>query len=259
MQATSFAALATAAAIALAIAQPAAAKAARRYRGILPCADCSALRVDLTLVPGKAASSGRYRETLTYIATRDGDRSFTSRGEWKAARDGAAGSTRMLYRLRDSRSGERALLAGEGERSLRFLDADGGEIASPLPEVLWRAERRYTGPARIVEDAAGDGELVLRPGQELVVRLRSNPSTGYRWTRASESTGDPLALAASPSFARDPAREAMVGAGGVESWRFLASGVGHATLRFEYRRPWEKGAAPARTVSFDVNVREPTD
>lgn len=259
MQATSFTALAGAIAIALASAHPAWAKAPCRYRGILPCADCSALRVDLTLLPGKTSSSGTYRETLTYVATRDGDRSFTSRGEWKAARDEAAGSTRTLYRLRDFKSGERTLLAAQGERSLRFLDADGGEIASPVPEVLWRAERRFTGPARVVEDAAGAGEIVLRPGQELVVRLRGNPSTGYRWTRASESAGDPLALAASPSFASDPTREGTVGAGGVESWRFLASGVGHATLRFEYRRPWEKDAAAAGTASFEVTVRDPTD
>jgi inhibitor of cysteine peptidase len=98
--------------------------------------------------------------------------------------------------------------------------------------------------------------LVLKPGQELIVRLASNPTTGYRWTLGEASTRA-LAMGAAPAYKQDAAAKGLSGAGGVETWRFLAIAPGRGRLELEYRRPWERDAAPAQNVVFDVEVRNP--
>ena len=106
----------------------------------------------------------------------------------------------------------------------------------------------------IVDISAAETRVALRPGQELVVRLRSNPSTGYSWTIGARATGV-LVSAGPPAFEPDPKSAGRVGAGGVEAFRFTAAAAGREALRFEYRRPWEKDAAPASTAIVDVDVR----
>jgi inhibitor of cysteine peptidase len=46
----------------------------------------------------------------------------------------------------------------------------------------------------------------------------------------------------------------LVGAGGTEIWRFRATKAGRQILRMAYVRPWEKGVAPVKIVSFSVVV-----
>jgi predicted secreted protein len=53
---------------------------------------------------------------------------------------------------------------------------------------------------------------------------------------------------------QEHAAGSTVGAGGVEVWRFKAMKAGRQGLQFEYRRPWEKGAPPAKIVTFSVTV-----
>jgi inhibitor of cysteine peptidase len=47
----------------------------------------------------------------------------------------------------------------------------------------------------------------------------------------------------------------MVGAGGTEIWTFRAVRKGKTTLTLGYVRPWEKGIAPVKTVSWPITVR----
>jgi len=56
-------------------------------------------------------------------------------------------------------------------------------------------------------------------------------------------------------YARLDTASGAVGGAGVETWSFLASASGRQELRFEYRRPWEPTAAPARSVTFVITVR----
>jgi predicted secreted protein len=37
-------------------------------------------------------------------------------------------------------------------------------------------------------------------------------------------------------------------------WRFKAVKAGRQGLQFEYRRPWEKSAPPAKVVTYSVTV-----
>jgi predicted secreted protein len=76
--------------------------------------------------------------------------------------------------------------------------------------------------------------------------MSSNRSTGYRWTLAPASGGVLTALG-EPVYKPAYTPTGGVGSGGVEAWSFVASQSGRQKLRFEYRRPWERGAAAARS------------
>jgi predicted secreted protein len=225
-----------------------------RYVGILPCADCPALRMDLVLRGGPSTSSGRYEERLTYV---DRGRVASSAGRWRIVHGSAADPSATLYRLTDARSGSSELLRVEGDRSLRIVDDQGRDIPSPIAQVLWRAEPRFAGKPLVVDKADAQRTLALNPGQELVVRLASNPTTGYRWT-LGEAPMTALALSATPAYKQDAGAKGLMGAGGVETWRFLAIAPGRAKLALEYRRPWEHDTSPAETIAFDVQVRSST-
>jgi inhibitor of cysteine peptidase len=92
----------------------------------------------------------------------------------------------------------------------------------------------------------------MQVGQDLLVSLPSNPSTGYAW---QVETIDPTVLqqvggGEYQSLTSTP----RPGAGGIESFRFKAVGPGQAPLRLVYRRSFEEGE-PAEIFFVQVVVR----
>jgi inhibitor of cysteine peptidase len=99
------------------------------------------------------------------------------------------------------------------------------------------------GAVMITPESAGR-TIELQSGQELLVRLPSNPATGYRW-----------ALEGLPSFERNPNGANTPSAPGFEIWRFTLARKGQQVLTFDYRLPWDGDAPPAHQLSFTVTVR----
>lgn len=100
-----------------------------------------------------------------------------------------------------------------------------------------------------ISDSGGTASLV--PYQPLVVRLPSNPSTGYVWSYVV--AGDDV-LRLDTITGEAPAADGMVGVPGLEVWSFRAQGAGRAVLTYIYARPWEKNALPAKTFMLNVEV-----
>lgn len=124
------------------------------------------------------------------------------------------------------------------------------EDSAPVP----REEPSPAMPAIALSEADAGKTVDVERGQEIVVRLSSNRTTGYGWTLASSGAGI-LASTGDAVYMLDSTATNMAGAGGVESWSFKANQSGQEELRFEYRRPWEQTTAPAKTVSFTIRVR----
>jgi inhibitor of cysteine peptidase len=137
------------------------------------------------------------------------------------------------------------MLAACGSSSDALFDADDPNEEDVMEQV---------NPEAVLEISAADNgrTLELAAGQILVVSLDSNPTTGYGW-EVSEIDGALLAQAGEPEYVQGGA-EGMVGAGGMETYRFVASGSGQTTLTLIYHRAWEKGVAPIDTFSVDVVV-----
>ena len=77
----------------------------------------------------------------------------------------------------------------------------------------------------------------LHVGQQLILSLPSNPTTGYRWAIQDSAGGVLRSLG--PEVYSTPDDDAVIGAAGHSTWRFQAAASGEATLRLAYQRTWE--------------------
>lgn len=136
-------------------------------------------------------------------------------------------------------------------RILLLLPLLSGACATPSPqaEVIEVDCERFSA-------TAGDQVRLTRwvsvgKGATVVVRLCSNPSTGFGWGEAVISSSEVLT-----QQARDyvPPQTAMPGAAGMEQWRFLAVGQGQCTVSLSYTQPWDGGEAGAREFELHVEV-----
>jgi inhibitor of cysteine peptidase len=110
-------------------------------------------------------------------------------------------------------------------------------------------------PVTVTEDDAGNA-VELQQGQELIVRLAGNPSTGYEWQMSQSGLGGLEEATGSPAFESDlPEGENRPGAGGTEVWNFTARATGQLNLSFEYKRSWEQDVPATKTVSYVVEVK----
>ena len=100
-----------------------------------------------------------------------------------------------------------------------------------------------------LSDSGGTASLI--PYQPLVVRLPTNPSTGYTWSYTV--AGDQV-LVLDTVTGEAPAPDGMAGVPGLEVWSFRAQGTGRAVLTYIYARPWEKNALPAKIFTLNVEV-----
>ncbi|WP_025109195.1 protease inhibitor I42 family protein [Pseudomonas sp. H1h] len=92
----------------------------------------------------------------------------------------------------------------------------------------------------------------LSNGQNLIVMLPSNPTTGYRWAIQDSAGGVLRAL--SPEVYSSPKDSGMVGAGGFSTWRFQAFATGTGRLRLTSQQPWEPEVTPAETFDCAISV-----
>jgi predicted secreted protein len=89
-------------------------------------------------------------------------------------------------------------------------------------------------------------------GQDFVIALESNPSTGYSWRLAKPLPGM-LKLQDKKYIAAEPQ---LIGSGGKEEWTFKAVRRGKATIVFEYVRPWEEKTPPVKQRRFFIVVKK---
>ena len=104
-----------------------------------------------------------------------------------------------------------------------------------------------SGPVSLTAADAGK-TIELKIGQTLQVSLAGNKTTGYNWVLAPM---DPALLeqVGDPDYKPDSSK---LGSPGVLTLKFKAATAGQAVLHLDYKRSWEKAAAPDRT--FEVNV-----
>jgi inhibitor of cysteine peptidase len=96
---------------------------------------------------------------------------------------------------------------------------------------------------------ADDGTShTLRVGEELVLALPENPTTGSRW---QVTAGTPVLVESGSDYAM---RSAATGAGGTRTLRFTATAPGDAELRLVHHQPWNPDDPYATTFTVTVHV-----
>ena len=117
--------------------------------------------------------------------------------------------------------------------------AAGGALLAFLAPLAW-------GHERATDTVTG------KVGERFSIRLDANPTTGYRWRLATAPDPHVATLVGSTYEANDGGR---TGAGGEETWTFVARGPGRTHIVFEYLRPWETAEPAIRRHAVHVTVR----
>jgi inhibitor of cysteine peptidase len=102
----------------------------------------------------------------------------------------------------------------------------------------------------ILTEQDNGGHVAARTGDELVLRLPENISTGYRWA-VDDASPKILELENARS---EPAPAAAVGAGGDALFRFRVVGGGSGKLSLKYWRQWEGDASIVKRFAVTVEA-----
>lgn len=96
--------------------------------------------------------------------------------------------------------------------------------------------------------------VTVRAGQEFLIALPSNPTTGYSWT--AKASNPDVAIFGSANERSNVRGRTVMGAGGQQLFVLDATHVGTAKVVFSYGRPWLKGTVPTRTQTFTIKITQ---
>ncbi|KAF1066360.1 MAG: hypothetical protein GAK45_01943 [Pseudomonas citronellolis] len=122
-----------------------------------------------------------------------------------------------------------------------------------LPLLLLAACASQPKPVVTLENASDCAPLKLHTGQELVLILPSNPTTGFRWQLLDAAPG--ILRSLGPEVYSNPEDSGVVGSAGESSWRFRVTAAGEGALKLAYQRPWEADVAPEKTFECPLAAR----
>lgn len=93
--------------------------------------------------------------------------------------------------------------------------------------------------------------ISIAVNQEFIIALGSNPTTGYSWQESHDETM--LELVESKYEMGEKAKQGLVGAGGVEYFRFKALKTGKTDITMVYKQPWATETGEQKV--FTVNIK----
>jgi inhibitor of cysteine peptidase len=103
----------------------------------------------------------------------------------------------------------------------------------------------------ISDSDSGSSHLMSR-GEELMVRLRENPTTGHRWQLTQAGTGKLELVEDRFEAAGDGSAP---GTGGHRVVRFVAEQTGSVQLEAEERRQWDQPSPSNQRRHYTIVVR----
>lgn len=98
-------------------------------------------------------------------------------------------------------------------------------------------------------------KLILSKGQELRIKILSNPSTGYRWHLKSPNEISKCLKVKEETYKKPNTAVNRVGTSGYQIWKVKSKCDvrGFDLLRFEYIREWEVNQTPASWSELLIN------
>jgi len=117
--------------------------------------------------------------------------------------------------------------------------------------MLIAAALTVAGCIGVAETHTDPGQTVnIGVNQEFIIALGSNQTTGYNWQESHDQT----MLELLKWNYEEVATEGVVGAGGIEYFRFKALKAGQTEITLTYEQPWEGGGV-GETKVFTVYVK----
>jgi inhibitor of cysteine peptidase len=118
-------------------------------------------------------------------------------------------------------------------------------VGTPIPTPIFGGAKAYTDPSQRIDAAVGE---------EFVIALDSDPSTGYSWQPTYDTT---LLLLEERVFQQAEGSGGLVGARGTESFRFKALHGAITDITLVYKRPWEQLSEGQTKKTFTVMMFTP--
>ena len=109
-------------------------------------------------------------------------------------------------------------------------------------------------PAVSLTEANTGEPIEVRQGDEIILRLPENPTTGYRWHihRADGIIEQGVAQPQADSHPSDP--NTQFGRGGIREFRFRAQAPGAGRLELKHWREWEGEGSVTKRFTADIQV-----
>ena len=111
-----------------------------------------------------------------------------------------------------------------------------------------------TGSGATIDLTAADSGSAVPAavGDQIVISLDANPTTGYSWQQVPGLDTSVVAFV-SEAYQQAPAASPVVGGGGTDTWTFKAVGEGTTTIALGYQRSGDTTAAESFTVTVTVS------
>jgi inhibitor of cysteine peptidase len=122
----------------------------------------------------------------------------------------------------------------------------------PLLSLGLLAARAHPPAQNVTVEEQSECPIQLHVGQNLMLSLPSNPTTGYRWAIQDSAGGVLRSLGPEVYNSSDDGQ--LLGSGGHSTWRFEAFAAGTGRLRLTSQQPWEPEAEPAQTFDCPITV-----
>ena len=124
----------------------------------------------------------------------------------------------------------------------------------PYPDDPVAAVREQVETYRQLYEGHPKNLVEVEVGQEFIITLESNPTTGYQWQLARPLDEAILQLVGS-EFEAPETKPELVGVGGEEVWTFKAVGRGQTEVALKYVRVWEKDVSPVKEQTSIIIVK----
>lgn len=102
-------------------------------------------------------------------------------------------------------------------------------------------------------DTDNGGQVKIKQGQSINLRLEANPTTGFGW-EVSQVDAQILTQKGEKAYEEAAKGKPVVGGGGWEIFHFDSLQKGDTTLTLIYHRAWEKDVPPVKTYEVKVRV-----
>lgn len=119
--------------------------------------------------------------------------------------------------------------------------------------IMVTIDRNGKSTITTLENKDNNSNVTIKKGGLLLLKLKSNPSTGYSWQVVKKNNWV-LPLQSSKQE-RDPNTPTIPGAPSFQIFQFKGSSSGNALIELEYKRSWEKNTPPAETFKANVTVK----
>jgi len=134
----------------------------------------------------------------------------------------------------------------------------GGCAEEPSPPVLPVTPTPYSSISIPIEEFPNHPhiDVVMHAvvGEELVVTLGSNPTTGFGWSEEAEISNESVVQQIDHMFV-GPGIEEPPGTSGEEIWTFKGLKKGTTTIYLEYSRPWIEEEIGYWTVTITATIK----